>query len=92
MREIARTFSNLRNYNEKALIAYVTAGDPEPNMTSEIVETLVKGGADIIELGIPFSDPIADGPTIQAASIRSLRAGTNPRRVLKILKRNAIQT
>ena len=66
------------------MIAYVTAGDPEPSYTPRIVEALVDGGADIIELGIPFSDPIADGPTIQAATVRALKAGTTPRKVLKI--------
>lgn len=84
MREIARTFSRLRTRNEGALIAYVTAGDPEPAYTPGIVEALVDGGADIIELGIPFSDPIADGPTIQAATVRALKAGTTPRKVLKV--------
>ncbi len=84
MREIARTFSKLRTKGEGGLIAYVTAGDPEPSYTPGIVEALVNGGADIIELGIPFSDPIADGPTIQAATVRALNAGTTPRKVLKI--------
>ena len=84
MREIAKTFSKLRTRGEGGLIAYVTAGDPEPSYTPRIVEALVDGGADIIELGIPFSDPIADGPTIQAATVRALKAGTTPRKVLKI--------
>jgi len=84
MREIARTFSKLRKQGEGGLIAYVTAGDPEPSCTPRIVEALVNGGADIIELGIPFSDPIADGPTIQAATVRALKAGTIPRKVLEM--------
>jgi len=84
MREIARTFSRLKTQNEGALIAYVTAGDPKPSYTPKIVEALVDGGADIIELGIPFSDPIADGPTIQAAIVRALEAGTTPRMVLEM--------
>jgi len=84
MKEMARTFSRLRTRGEGGLIAYVTAGDPEPEHTPRIVKTLVNGGADIVELGIPFSDPIADGPTIQAATVRALKAGTTSREVLKI--------
>jgi len=84
MKEMARTFSRLRTRGEGGLIAYVTAGDPEPEHTPRIVKTLVNGGADIVELGIPFSDPIADGPTIQAATVRALKAGTTSRKVLKI--------
>lgn len=84
MSEIAKTFSKLKAQGEGALIAYVTAGDPAPSYTPRIVEALIKGGADIIELGIPFSDPIADGPTIQAASVRALQAGTTPKHVFKI--------
>lgn len=61
-----------------ALIAYVAAGDPTPKSTKKIVNALVEGGADIIELGLPFSDPIADGPTIQAATERALESGMNP--------------
>jgi len=86
MREIASTFSRLRARNEGALIAYVTAGDPDPACTPRIVEALVEGEADIIELGIPFSDPIADGPTIQAATLRALKAGTTPKKVLQIVE------
>jgi tryptophan synthase alpha chain len=84
MRGITRTFSRLKARNEGALIAYVTAGDPKPSYTPKIVEAMVNGGADIIELGIPFSDPIADGPTIQAAIVRALEAGTTPRMVLEM--------
>lgn len=87
MSEIARTFARLKVRNEGALIAYVTAGDPEPSYTSRIVERLVEGGVDIVELGIPFSDPIADGPTIQAATVRALKAGTTPKKVLKIAEK-----
>jgi len=84
LREISQTFLRLKERNEGALIAYVTAGDPEPFLTLNIVEALVSGGADIIELGIPFSDPIADGPTIQAATLRALRSGTTPKEVLQL--------
>ena len=86
MREISQTFLRLKERNEGALIAYVTAGDPEPSLTLDIVEALVAGGTDIVELGIPFSDPIADGPTIQAATLRALRSGTTPRKVLQIVE------
>lgn len=86
MREMKKTFQNLKKQGEGALIAYVTAGDPKPKYTPKIVEALVNGGADIVELGIPFSDPIADGPTIQAASVRSLKAGTTPKMVLEMIR------
>lgn len=85
MREIQRTFQNLGKRNEGALIAYVAGGDPKPEYTPDIVGALIDGGADIIELGIPFSDPIADGPTIQAATVRALKAGTTPKMVLEMV-------
>lgn len=75
---IAEKFAELEKKKEKALITYVCAGDPSAEATKEIVHALVKGGADIIELGLPFSDPVADGPTIQAAATRALEAGMNP--------------
>ena len=71
-------FSELRVRGESALIAYVCAGDPTFDATESIVQSLICGGANIVELGLPFSDPIADGPTIQAASERALSAGMNP--------------
>jgi tryptophan synthase alpha chain len=82
MSDIAKLFERLKEQGNKALIGYVTAGDPKPEFTPLIAEALVKGGVDIIELGVPFSDPIADGPTIQAASVRSLQKGTTPKIVL----------
>ena len=81
---ISQTFEKLRIRGEGALIGYVTAGDPEPQLTPRIAEALVKGGVDILELGLPFSDPIADGPTIQAASVQALKAGTTPKMVLRM--------
>jgi tryptophan synthase alpha chain len=84
MNAIERCFERLKDRREGALITYVSGGDPNPEQTPEIIESLIRGGADIIELGIPFSDPIADGPTIQAASVRALKAGTTPRMVLEI--------
>lgn len=75
--KISEKFDKLKS-NEAALISYVCAGDPSPDATKNIVRSLVRGGADIIELGLPFSDPMADGPTIQAASGRAIEAGMNP--------------
>jgi tryptophan synthase alpha chain len=71
----------------KPLIAYITAGDPTPERTPELVFALERGGADLIELGVPFSDPIADGPVIQRGAERALKAGTNVKRVLEIAKK-----
>ncbi len=84
MSRIEETFSRLGRTGQGALIAYVTAGDPNPGLTSLIVDALLKGGADMIELGVPFSDPIADGPTIQAASMRALKAGMTCMGVLRL--------
>jgi tryptophan synthase alpha chain len=83
MSGISKVFENLKAQGKSALIGYIMGGDPEPGYTLKIAEALIKGGADILELGIPFSDPIADGPTIQAASLRSLNAGTTPNIVLE---------
>jgi len=84
MTRIGRLFENLKQEGRKALVAYLTAGDPSPDRTPALVDALVRGGADLIELGVPFSDPIADGPVIQRAGERALRAGTTLRRVLEI--------
>ncbi len=82
---ISRLFDRLR-LEKPALIAYITAGDPTPAATPEIVAALERGGADLIELGVPFSDPIADGPVIQRASDRALKAGTKLSTVLEIAR------
>ena len=74
---IGRLFERLRAADRRALIAYITAGDPSPDRTPALVAALERGGADLIELGVPFSDPIADGPVIQRGSERALRAGTH---------------
>ncbi|HUB78245.1 MAG TPA: tryptophan synthase subunit alpha [Bryobacteraceae bacterium] len=84
MTRIGRLFENLKQTDRKGLIAYLTAGDPSPERASALVEALVRGGADLIELGVPFSDPIADGPVIQAAGERALKAGTTLSRVLQL--------
>ncbi len=86
MGRIQSTFERLQAENTRGLIAYITAGDPSPDRTVELIKALEAGGADVIELGVPFSDPIADGPVIQRASDRALHAGTNLRRVLGILR------
>src|SRR5947208_3061668 len=84
MTRIARLFDELKAANRKGLIAYLTAGDPSPDRTPALVEAMVRGGADLIELGVPFSDPIADGPVIQQGGERALKAGTTLKRVLEI--------
>ena len=76
--KISEKFSELKKKKEGALIAYICAGDPTPDATKEYVTALVRGGADIIELGLPFSDPTADGPTIQAGIERALNGGMTP--------------
>jgi len=82
MSRIQTTFSELAARQRKALIPFVTAGDPDPALTVSIMHALVDAGADIIELGVPFSDPMADGPTIQRASERALAKGVTLRKVL----------
>jgi tryptophan synthase alpha chain len=84
MTRIGKLFENLKRDGRKGLIAYLTAGDPSPAHTPELVEALVRGGADLVELGVPFSDPIADGPVIQRAGERALKAGTTLHKVLEI--------
>ena len=84
MSRISRLFERLKNEHRPALIAYITAGDPTPAATPDLATALERGGADLIELGVPFSDPIADGPVIQRASDRALKAGTKLSSVLEI--------
>ena len=86
MSRIASTFERLAAASRKALIPFITAGDPEPGLTVTLMQALVAGGADIIELGVPFSDPMADGPTIQRASERALAYGVSLRIVLGMVK------
>jgi tryptophan synthase alpha chain len=85
MKRIEEKFKALRAKNEKALIVYFTAGDPSLRVTKNLIFALEKAGADILEIGVPFSDPTADGPVIQAASQRSLKAGTTLEGVLKMV-------
>jgi tryptophan synthase alpha chain len=86
MSRIQSTFQRLQASGRRALIPFITAGDPAPEMTLPLMRALVEGGADIIELGVPFSDPMADGPTIQRASERALAAGMSLRKVLAIVR------
>lgn len=86
MSRIGQTFNELKKTGKKALIPYIMAGDPDLDTTRELVIELESAGADIIELGVPFSDPLADGPTIQRASERSLQHGTTLRKVLALVK------
>ncbi len=80
-------FERLKGEGRAALIAYITAGDPTPERTPGIVAALERGGVDLIELGVPFSEPIADGPVIQRGAERALRAGTNVVKVLEIARK-----
>ena len=83
---IQKLFERTHKEGRAALIGYVTAGDPSPERTPEIVAALERGGVDLIELGVPFSDPIADGPVIQRAAARALKAGTTVPKVLDIAR------
>lgn len=84
MTRITRLFETLKRERRCGMIAYLTAGDPTPDATPDLIAALERGGADLIELGVPFSDPIADGPVIQQAGDRALAAGTTLARVLDI--------
>ncbi|MBW7859750.1 MAG: tryptophan synthase subunit alpha [Rhodocyclaceae bacterium] len=87
MSRIQSLFERLHAQGRRALIPFVTAGDPAPDLTVPLMHALVAGGADIIELGVPFSDPMADGPTIQRASERALAAGMSLGGVLECVAR-----
>jgi tryptophan synthase alpha chain len=84
---ISRRFEELRAFGELGIVAYLTAGDPSLDATLKFVLALAEAGADVIELGIPFSDPLADGPTIQRASERALKSGTTLASVLALVRR-----
>lgn len=85
MTRIESAFARLREQGRKALIPFITAGDPDPALTVSLLHALVGAGADIVELGVPFSDPMADGPTIQRASERALANGVSLRQVLAMV-------
>ena len=86
--------SNIKNAfeNKKAFIGFVTAGDPDLQVSEQIMLNMAKGGCDLIEIGIPFSDPIAEGPVIQEANLRSLSQGTTTDKVFDLTKKVAAQT
>src|ERR1700756_2686298 len=79
-------FAQLKKEGRSAFVAFVTAGDPDPKTSLAIVKALPKAGADIIELGMPFSDPMADGPSIQAAGLRALKAGMTLKKTLELVR------
>ena len=84
--KVDEKFNELKNNKRLALMPFIMAGDPNIEITSEILLKLQENGADLIELGIPYSDPLADGPIIQLAASRALKSGTTPRKVIKLLK------
>lgn len=86
MSRLESTFNRLRARKETGLVTYVTAGDPDLRRSGEILTALDRAGADVLEVGVPFSDPLADGPEIQRASERALRAGTTLDRVLGLIE------
>ncbi len=85
MSRISQTFETLKQRNRKALIPFVTAGDPQPGFTVPLMHQLVSSGADILEVGVPFSDPMADGPVIQAADERALKHNVSLENVLDMV-------
>lgn len=87
MSRIAQAFEALHHRGEKALVTFLTAGDPDLATSERVIHALVEAGVDLLELGFPFSDPMADGPTIQAASERALASGTTLRGVLDLVAR-----
>lgn len=87
MSMLRETFADCRAQKRSAFIPFLSAGDPDLKTTEQLLQSLVVGGADIIELGVPFSDPIADGPTIQASSARALDSGTTLSGILRLVAR-----
>jgi len=84
---ISKRFAELRTSGELGVVAYITAGDPSLDSTLKFVRALAEAGADVVELGVPFSDPLADGPTIQRASERALQSGTTLAGVIDLVRR-----
>ncbi|MFM2238651.1 MAG: hypothetical protein RJA69_25, partial [Pseudomonadota bacterium] len=87
MSRIQATFDTLKSQGRKALIPYVMSGFPQADVTPELMHRLVAAGADVIELGVPFSDPMADGPVIQKAGEAALRLGIGMTQVLEMVRR-----
>ena len=92
MGRIGDKFESLCGKKEKTLIVYLTAGDPSLEITKKLIIGLEKAGVDILEIGVPFSDPTADGPVIQAASQRALKTGTTLASVLKMVAESELKT
>jgi len=86
MSRYQRLFKRLEQQQSGAFVPFVTLGDPTPELSLKVIEALIAGGADALELGLPFSDPVADGPTIQKANIRALAAGTRIADAFEIIK------
>lgn len=86
MSRIKRTFDKLKADGKKALVSFIMAGDPDVAATAKLLDSLVAGGADVIEIGMPFSDPMADGPTIQAAGLRALKSGTKLEHIFTLVQ------
>src|SRR5690242_3632158 len=86
MSRIAETFANLKRDGRTGLVTYTTAGDPDLLRSAEILKSLDRAGADLLEVGVPFSDPLADGPVIQRATERALAAGTTLSSVLDLVR------
>lgn len=86
MNRIDKTFGDLKKKHKSALIIFITAGDPDLSVTKSLVLEIEAKGADIVELGVPFSDPLADGPTIQKAGLRALKNNTSLRDILKLIR------
>src|SRR5579871_2699999 len=79
-------FAQLKQEGRAAFVAFLMAGDPDPNTSLAIIKALPKAGADIIEIGMPFSDPMADGPSVQAAGLRALHAGMTLKKTLELVR------
>jgi len=86
MNRIDSVFENLKKRKEKALVGFVTAGDPDVPRSLRVIEAMWRGGLDVLELGVPFSDPTADGPVIQRSSQRALKSGVTLRKVIEMVK------
>lgn len=87
MSRLGKCFADLRAEGRAGFVPFITAGDPDPETSFEVLKELPAAGADVIELGVPFSDPMADGPAIQASSTRALKAGMSVKRVLSMVTR-----
>ncbi len=92
MNRIDKCFETLKEKGQKALVCFLTCGDPDLQTTEKLVKEIASCGADIVELGVPFSDPLADGPSIQAASFRALQAGTTVEKTLDCVRKIRLES